>query len=76
MKCATSEEWKTIVSTLQNLTEDASFDVDSSGVRFRAMDPFHVLLLILSGMQGVLRHSSFKVRKRTVSRCALRILER
>ena len=47
MKCATSEEWKTIVSTLQNLTEDASFDVDSSGVRFRAMDPSHVALIDL-----------------------------
>ena len=37
MKCQTSEEWKTIVSTLHNLTEDASFDVDSSGITFRAM---------------------------------------
>lgn len=47
MKCQTSEEWKTVVSTLQNLTEEAAFDVDSSGVRFRAMDPSHIALIDL-----------------------------
>ena len=47
MKCQTSEEWKTVVSTLQNLTEEASFDVDSRGVRFRAMDPSHIALIDL-----------------------------
>jgi len=47
MKCQTSYEWKAIVSTLQNLTEEASFDVDSSGVRFRAMDPSHIALIDL-----------------------------
>ena len=47
MKCQTSEEWKTIVSTLQNLTEEAAFDIDSSGVRFRAMDPSHIALIDL-----------------------------
>jgi len=47
MKCQTSYEWKAIVSTLQNLTEEASFDVDSNGVTFRAMDPSHVALIDL-----------------------------
>ena len=35
------------MSTLQNLTEEAAFDIDSSGVRFRAMDPSHVALIDL-----------------------------
>lgn len=47
MKSSASEEWKTIVSTLQNLTEEAAFDIDPSGVRFRAMDPSHVVLIDL-----------------------------
>jgi proliferating cell nuclear antigen len=47
MKCATSEEWKAIVATLQNLTEEAAFDIDTGGVRFRAMDPSHVALVDL-----------------------------
>ena len=35
------------MSTLQNLTEEAAFDIDSSGVRFRAMDPSHIALIDL-----------------------------
>jgi proliferating cell nuclear antigen len=47
MKCQSPEEWKTIVSTLQSLTEEAAFDIDSSGLKFRAMDPSHVALIDL-----------------------------
>ena len=47
MKCLTSEEWKIIVAALQNLTEEAAFDVDSGGVKFRAMDPSHIALVDL-----------------------------
>ncbi|MGI0090458.1 MAG: hypothetical protein ACREBS_01995 [Nitrososphaerales archaeon] len=60
MKCQTSEEWKTIVSTLQNLTEEASFDVDSSGVKFRAMDPSHVALIDLVWEAGGFEKFEFK----------------
>ena len=45
MKCQSPEAWKTIVSTLQSLTEEAAFDIDSSGLKFRAMDPSHVALI-------------------------------
>ena len=47
MQSSTAEEWKVIVSTLQNLTEEAAFDVDSSGISFRAMDPSHIALIDL-----------------------------
>ena len=35
------------MTTLQNLTEEAAFDVDSNSVRFRAMDPSHIALIDL-----------------------------
>ena len=37
--------WKVIVSSIQTLSEDATFDVDADGLRTRAMDPSHVALL-------------------------------
>lgn len=37
--------WKVISSTIQTLSEDATFDIDADGIRTRAMDPSHVALL-------------------------------
>ena len=37
--------WRMIVAAVQTLSEDSTFDVDSDGVRTRAMDPSHVALL-------------------------------
>jgi proliferating cell nuclear antigen len=37
--------WKVIVTSIQTLSEDATFEVDSDGLRTRAMDPSHVALL-------------------------------
>ena len=71
MKCQTSEEWKTIVSALQNLTEEASFDVDSSGVKFRAMDPSHVALIDLVWEAGGFEKFEFQGKER--DRFAVRV---
>jgi proliferating cell nuclear antigen len=74
MKCQTSEEWKTIVSTLQNLTEEASFDVDSSGVKFRAMDPSHVALIDLAWEGGGFEKFEFHSKEEGVKdRFAVRV---
>jgi len=63
MKSQKSEEWKTIVSTLQNLTEDASFDVDASGITFRAMDPSHIALIDLVWEAGGFEKFEFQGKK-------------
>jgi proliferating cell nuclear antigen len=71
MKCQTSEEWKTIVSALQNLTEEASFDVDASGVKFRAMDPSHVALIDLVWEAGGFEKFEFQGKEK--DRFAVRV---
>ena len=63
MKSQKSEEWKTIVSTLQNLTEEASFDVDASGITFRAMDPSHIALIDLVWEAGGFEKFEFQGKK-------------
>jgi len=73
MKCQTSGEWKTIVSTLQNLTEEASFDVDSSGVRFRAMDPSHIALIDLVWEAGGFEKFEFRGKEGEKDRFAVRV---
>ena len=73
MKCQTSYEWKAIVSTLQNLTEEASFDVDSSGVRFRAMDPSHIALIDLVWEAGGFEKFEFRGKVGEKDRFAVRI---
>jgi len=73
MKCQTSGEWKTIVSTLQNLTEEASFDVDSSGVRFRAMDPSHIALIDLVWEAGGFEKFEFRGKEGEKVRFAVRV---
>ena len=73
MKCQTSYEWKAIVSTLQNLTEEASFDVDSSGVRFRAMDPSHIALIDLVWEAGGFEKFEFRGKAGEKDRFAVRI---
>jgi|SRR5579875_17740 len=40
-------EWRTVVSTLQSLVDDASFDVSPEGISLRAMDPSHVAMIDL-----------------------------
>ncbi len=42
---STPAVWKMIASSIQTLSEDATFDVDADGLRTRAMDPSHVALL-------------------------------
>jgi proliferating cell nuclear antigen len=62
---------KTIVSALQNLTEEASFDVDATGVKFRAMDPSHVALIDLVWEAGGFEKFEFQGKER--DRFAVRV---
>jgi proliferating cell nuclear antigen len=43
----TPGEWKAVTGSIQALVEEATFDVSSEGVTFRAMDPSHVALVDL-----------------------------
>ena len=40
-------QWKAVTSAIQTLVEEATFDVTSEGITFRAMDPSHVALIDL-----------------------------
>ncbi len=44
-RVASSGVWKTIVSAVKNLVEEATFAINSDGISFRAMDPSHVGLV-------------------------------
>ena len=44
-KTATPSEWKEIASCVSALVDDATFEVSSDGITFRAMDPAHVALI-------------------------------
>lgn len=46
-RSASPSEWKAVTSTIQTLVEEATFDVTSDGITFRAMDPSHVALVDL-----------------------------
>ncbi len=61
------------MSTLQNLTEEASFDVDSSGVRFRAMDPSHIALIDLVWEAGGFEKFEFHGKEGEKDRFAVRV---
>lgn len=39
--------WKVVTASIQTLVEEATFDVSSDGITFRAMDPSHVALVDL-----------------------------
>ena len=47
-KTATPAEWRTVVSTIQSLVDDATFEVSAEGISLRAMDPSHVAMIDLS----------------------------
>jgi proliferating cell nuclear antigen len=40
-------QWKAVTAAIQTLVEEATFDVNSDGITFRAMDPSHVALVDL-----------------------------
>ncbi len=44
-KTATPSEWKEIASSISAMVDDATFEVSSDGITFRAMDPAHVALI-------------------------------
>ncbi|MDH2899613.1 MAG: proliferating cell nuclear antigen (pcna) [archaeon] len=43
----TPSEWKAVTASILTLVEEATFDVTSEGITFRAMDPSHVALVDL-----------------------------
>ena len=43
----TPTQWKAVTAAIQTLVEEATFDVTSDGIAFRAMDPSHVALVDL-----------------------------
>jgi len=47
-KTAGSIEWKAIAASIKTLVEEATFEVSSEGLVFRAMDPSHIALVDLS----------------------------
>ena len=46
-KTATSAEWRAVAAAVKTLVEEATFDANSEGITFRAMDPSHVALVDL-----------------------------
>jgi len=47
-KTATASEWKAIAAAVKTLVEEATFEANSEGLTFRAMDPSHVALVDLA----------------------------
>jgi proliferating cell nuclear antigen len=47
-KTASSVEWKAIAAAVKTLVEEATFEANSEGLTFRAMDPSHVALVDLA----------------------------
>lgn len=47
-KTAGSQEWKAIAAAIKTLVEEATFEANSEGLTFRAMDPSHVALVDLA----------------------------
>lgn len=46
-KTQTPSEWKAVTASILTLVEEATFDVTTEGITFRAMDPSHVALVDL-----------------------------
>ncbi|HUI23840.1 MAG TPA: proliferating cell nuclear antigen (pcna) [Nitrososphaerales archaeon] len=46
-KTAGSAEWRAVAAAVKTLVEEATFDANSEGIKFRAMDPSHVALVDL-----------------------------
>ncbi len=47
-KTSTATEWRAVAAAVKTLVEEATFDANSEGITFRAMDPSHVALVDLS----------------------------
>jgi proliferating cell nuclear antigen len=47
-KTSTAIEWRAVAAAVKTLVEEATFDANSEGITFRAMDPSHVALVDLS----------------------------
>jgi len=47
-KTASSSEWRAIAAAVKTLVEEATFEANSEGLTFRAMDPSHVALVDLT----------------------------
>ena len=47
-RTATANEWKAIAAAVKTLVEEATFEANSEGLTFRAMDPSHVALVDLT----------------------------
>ncbi len=47
-KMSSSAEWKAIAAAVKTLVEEATFEANTDGVTFRAMDPSHVALVDLA----------------------------
>lgn len=47
-KTASSVEWKAVAAAVKTLVEEATFDANTEGITFRAMDPSHVALVDLT----------------------------
>ena len=45
---SSSTEWKAIAAAVKTLVEEATFEADTEGLTFRAMDPSHVALVDLT----------------------------
>ena len=45
VKSANAKDWKSIVSAVETLMEEANFTVDKDGFKFRAMDPSHIAMI-------------------------------
>jgi proliferating cell nuclear antigen len=48
----TPAEWRAVTASILTLVEEATFDVNSEGITFRAMDPSHVALVDLFWPSG------------------------
>ncbi len=40
-----SKTWKNLMSAISALVEEATFDINSEGLKLRAMDPSHVAMV-------------------------------
>ena len=47
-KTSTTSEWRAIAAAIKTLVEEATFEANSEGLKFRAMDPSHVALVDLA----------------------------
>jgi proliferating cell nuclear antigen len=47
-KSASAQEWKAVAAAIKTLVEEATFEANTEGLSFRAMDPSHVALVDLT----------------------------